>query len=328
MKMTRFAKFVWAVLAVNLLVILWGAVVRATGSGAGCGAHWPLCTGVVVPASPQAETLIELFHRATSGIALILVVVMLIGAFRTHPKGHPARAGAALSMFFMLLESLVGAFIVLMRLTGNDTSAGRALVIAVHQVNTLLLIGAITLTGWWAMGGGRIRLRGQGALAVMLIVGLVGLIIIGATGAITALGDTLFPATSLAQGLEQKFDPAANFMVRLRIVHPTLAVLMAVYVTVVAQFVARRAGGVTPHRAARVLLILFFTQLVFGAINVALLAPVWMQLVHLLMADFVWISFVLLSASALSAMPAEIRPATIDARAAGAIQTAQPQARA
>lgn len=328
MKSSRYAKFVWVVLAINLLVILWGAVVRATGSGAGCGAHWPLCNGEVVPTSPPVETLVELFHRLTSGLALILVAVMLIGAFRTHPKGHPVRAGAVASMFFMLLESLVGAFIVLMRLTGNDTSAGRALIIAVHQVNTLLLIGAITLTGWWAMAGGRIRLRGQGALAGLLIFGLIGLIIIGATGAITALGDTLFPATSLVQGLEQKFDPTANFMVRLRIVHPTLAVVMAVYVTVLAQFVARRAGDVTSRRAARLLLILFFTQLVFGAINVALLAPVWMQLVHLLMADAVWITFVLLSASALSATQSEVTPATMDARAAGAIQTAQPQARA
>lgn len=328
MKMSRYAKFVWVVLAINLLVILWGAVVRATGSGAGCGAHWPLCNGEVVPTAPQVETLVELFHRLTSGMALILVAVMLIGAFRAHPKGHPVRAGAVLSMFFMLLESLVGAFIVLMRLTGNDTSAGRAFVIAVHQVNTLLLIGAITLTGWWAMGGGRIRLRGQGALSLMLVIALAGMIVIGATGAITALGDTLFPATSLAQGLEQKFDPTANFMVRLRIVHPTLAVIMAVYVTVLAQYVARRTGNDITRRASRLLLVLFFAQLALGALNVALLAPVWMQLVHLLMADLVWITFVLLSASALSATQPEVTPAMIDARAAGAIQTAQPQARA
>ncbi len=320
MKMSRYAKFVWVVLAVNLLVILWGAVVRATVSGAGCGAHWPLCNGEVVPTSPQLETFVELFHRITSGIALILVGVMLAGAFRATPKGHPARTGAVWSMGFMVLESLVGAFIVLMSLTGNDTSAGRAVVIAVHQVNTLLLIGAITLTGWWASGGGRIRLRGQGALAGMLFAGIVGLVILGATGAITALGDTLFPATSLAQGLEQKFEPGAHFLVRLRIVHPSMAVLMAVFVTVAAQFVARRAGDPFTQRAARVLIVLFLSQLFIGGINVILLAPVWMQLVHLLMADLVWITFVLLSASALSAaqpqlvntaQPANLKPANL-----------------
>jgi heme A synthase len=300
MKMSRYAKFVWVVLAVNLLVILWGAVVRATGSGAGCGDHWPLCNGHVVPPAAEVETFVELFHRATSGIALILVLIMLIAAFRTFPKGHLARRGAVLTAIFILIESLVGAFIVLMRLTGNDTSVGRAVVIAVHQVNTLLLIGAITLAGWWAMGGGRIRLRGQGALAGVLVACLFGLMALGATGAITALGDTLFPASSLAEGWQQKFEPGAHFLVQLRVVHPALAVGMAIFVTVVAQFVARRAGDPFTQRAARVMVVLFFVQLFLGGINVVLLAPVWMQLVHLLMADLVWISFVLLSASALS----------------------------
>ena len=308
MKMSRYAKFVWVVLAVNLLVILWGAVVRATGSGAGCGDHWPLCNGHVVPPSAEVETFIELFHRATSGIALILVLIMLIAAFRMYPKGHLVRRGAVLSAVFILLESLVGAFIVLMRLTGNDTSVGRAVVIALHQVNTLLLIAAITLTGWWAMGGGAMRLRGEGMMAIALLAGILGLFGIAATGAITALGDTLFPATSLAQGLEQKFDPAANFMVRLRVVHPTLAVLMSVYITMLAQFVANRIGDDFTAKASRVLIGLFFAQLIVGGINVLLLAPVWMQLVHLLMADLVWIAFVLLTASALSVPQPEAAP--------------------
>jgi heme A synthase len=300
MKMSRYATYVWVVLAVNLLVILWGAVVRATGSGAGCGDHWPLCNGHVVPPAAEVETFVELFHRATSGVALILVLIMLIAAFRTFPKGHLARRGAVLTAVFILIESLVGAFIVLMRLTGNDTSVGRAVVIAVHQVNTLLLIGAITLAGWWAMGGGALRLRGQGALAGVMILCLIGLMLLGATGAITALGDTLFPASSLAEGWQQKFEPGAHFLVQLRVVHPTLAIGMAVFVTLVAQFAARRAGDAFSRKAARLLIVLFFAQLVVGGINVLLLAPVWMQLVHLLMADIVWITFVLLSASALS----------------------------
>jgi heme A synthase len=316
--MNRYAKFVWFVLAVNLLVILWGAVVRATGSGAGCGDHWPLCNGHVVPPSAQVETFVELFHRATSGIALILVLIMLIAAFRTFPRGHLARRGAVLTALFILIESLVGAFIVLMRLTGNDTSVGRAVVIALHQANTLLLLGAITLAGWWGMGGGALRVRGQGALAGVIIAGLAGLVVLGATGAITALGDTLFPAASLAEGWQQKFEPGAHFLVQLRVVHPLIAVVMAIFVTGVAQFVARRAGNAFATRAARILIVLFFAQLVLGGINVLLLAPVWMQLVHLLMADAVWITFVLLSANALSApqpmpvgaaQPANLQPA-------------------
>lgn len=300
----RLAIYAWIVLGFNLLVILWGAVVRATGSGAGCGDHWPLCNGQVVPLAPQTETLVELFHRATSGIALIMVLALLIWAFRRTPKGHPARTGAVLSMAFMVLESLVGAFIVLQRLTAGDTSAGRAVVIAVHQVNTLLLIGAIALTAWWASGGPRLNLRAQPGWTAAFIAMAIGLIALGATGAITALGDTLFPASSLAEGLAQKSDPAAHFLVRLRLVHPTVAVAMSVAVVALAWAVQRRAqAGLRTTAFATALTLLFLAQLVVGLINVALLAPVWMQLVHLLMADLVWITFVLMAASVLAGQP-------------------------
>lgn len=300
----RLAIYAWIVLGFNLLVILWGAVVRATGSGAGCGDHWPLCNGQVVPLAPQTETLVELFHRATSGIALIMVLALLIWAFRRTPKGHPARTGAVLSMAFMVLESLVGAFIVLQRLTAGDTSVGRAVVIAVHQVNTLLLIGAIALTAWWASGGPRLNLRAQPGWTATFIAMAVGLIALGATGAITALGDTLFPASSLAEGLAQKSDPAAHFLVRLRLVHPAVAVAMSVAVVALAWAVQRRAqAGLRTTAFATALTLLFLAQLVVGLINVALLAPVWMQLVHLLMADLVWITFVLMAASVLAGQP-------------------------
>ena len=58
-RMRPFTRFAWAVLAANLAVVAWGAFVRATGSGAGCGQHWPPCNGAVVPRSPTAETAIE-----------------------------------------------------------------------------------------------------------------------------------------------------------------------------------------------------------------------------------------------------------------------------
>jgi heme A synthase len=93
----RFARYAWGVLAYNVAVALWGAFVRATGSGAGCGNHWPLCNGAVTPQTPAWATVIEFTHRATSGIDLLLVAVLAIWAFRAFPKQHPARLGAALS---------------------------------------------------------------------------------------------------------------------------------------------------------------------------------------------------------------------------------------
>ena len=61
---TLLPRFAWGLLAYNVAVILWGAVVRATSSGAGCGDHWPLCNGVVLQSNPRLATLIELAHRS------------------------------------------------------------------------------------------------------------------------------------------------------------------------------------------------------------------------------------------------------------------------
>jgi heme A synthase len=308
MKLGRFVNYVWLVLAFTMLVILWGAVVRATGSGAGCGAHWPLCNGEVIPQSPAVATFIEFFHRLTSGVALALIVVMFIASRRVFPKGHPARGGALASLVLIVVESLIGMLIVVLELTAQNTSAARAAVIAVHQVNTLFLLGAITLTGWWASGGQALNLRGhtsgRNGTVALLIGGVAGLLAISATGAITALGDTLFPATSLQAGFERDLSPTAHFLEQLRIVHPIVAGLTGIYIVAVAWLIHRRTHDPLVKWLAATLSGLFLAQCALGAMNVVLLAPVWMQLAHLLMADAVWICFVLLGASTLGAQPA------------------------
>ena len=178
MRSRSFATYAWGVLAVNLLVIAWGAFVRATGSGAGCGNHWPLCNGEVVPRAPQVETIIEFSHRLTSGAALISVLLMLIWAFRAYPKGDPVRAGAVLSMVLMLIEALIGAGLVLFEYVAANVSIGRVYWIAGHLINTFLLLAAVTLTAWWASGGSRLRVRGQGVTAWALGVALLGMLVL------------------------------------------------------------------------------------------------------------------------------------------------------
>jgi heme A synthase len=207
MELNRFTKFAWFTLFYNLLVILWGAYVRASGSGAGCGAHWPLCNGVVIPRNAQVETLVEFTHRLMSGLSLIFVVILLVWALRSHPKGHPVLLGAWLSMIFILTEALVGAGLVLFEWVAHDDSVARALSMAVHLVNTFLLLAALTLTVWWGMGGPPIRVRSRGWLFWGLVTGLVGVLILGVSGALNALGDTLFPAASLGEGIQQDFSP-------------------------------------------------------------------------------------------------------------------------
>jgi len=308
MNLPRFARYAWGVLAYNIVVILWGAFVRATGSGAGCGSHWPLCNGQVVPRAPQVETLIEFSHRLTSGLAFLLVIALLVWAFRAYPKKHRVRWAASFSVLFIITEALVGAGLVIFGLVADNASMARAFSMAVHLLNTFLLLACLTLTAWWSSGGESVRLRGQGMRAVLLIIGLLGVLVLGVSGAVTALGDTLFPSASLAEGLSQDFSPTAHLLIRLRVFHPAIAISVALYlILVVIWLYSLRQNSIT-KRFSLLLVILLVIQLVAGVINVALLAPVWMQLVHLLLADLVWIALVLLTASALAANAPDTQP--------------------
>ena len=300
MNRKRFPTYAWGVLVYNMGVIVWGAYVRATGSGAGCGNRWPLCDGMVVPRSPGVETLIEFSHRISSGLALVLVAVLVVWAFRAYPRGNRVRRGAALSMVFIITEALVGAGLVLFELVADNTSVTRAFSTAVHLVNTFLLLGSLTLTARWASGGPPLRFRGQGTRIWALGLGLLAMLILGTTGAVTALGDTLFPPQSLTEGLRQDLDPAANFMIRLRVVHPVIAVTTAFYLILIAGLPEVTGGYRDGKGIARMLVALFVTQLVAGVINVFLLAPIWIQQLHLLLADLCWVALVLLTASALA----------------------------
>jgi heme A synthase len=298
MKLPRFAIYAWAVLVYNLGVILWGAYVRATGSGAGCGSHWPLCDGVLVPRTPRVETMIEFTHRLSSGLALLLVIGLFIAAFRLYGRGHPVRMGASLAMLFVITEALVGAGLVLFELVADNASVARALSVAVHLINTFLLLAGLTLTAWWASGGKPLQPKEHKTLGSFLALGLVGVLVLGVSGAVTALGDTLFPVQSLSEGLRQDFSPTAHFMIRLRVLHPLIAVSVAVYLIALTSFAASSRDE--HSRLPRLLVVLLLAQLGAGLVNISLLAPVWMQLIHLLLSDLIWITLVLVAASALA----------------------------
>lgn len=290
----RFQAFAWAVVAYTLVVILWGAYVRATGSGAGCGSHWPLCNGEVIPRAEQIETLVEFTHRLTSGLALILTVWLFFWAFRAFPSGDRVRRYAVLTLLFMLTEALLGAGLVLFGLVADDDSIARAWAMAFHLVNTCLLLACAALTAWNA---GTLRETASQAsrwARTLLIASLAGTLILAASGAVTALGDTLFPVESFSEGLSDDFSPEAHLLVRLRVYHPVLALLVSSLV-VGAALACWQSGipGAPPLAIATVML--FLGQLAIGTFNLLLLAPVWLQLVHLLFADLAWISLVLLA---------------------------------
>jgi cytochrome c oxidase assembly protein subunit 15 len=306
--MTRFARYSWLTLAFNVLVVLWGSIVRATGSGAGCGSHWPLCNGTVIQHSPRIETIIELSHRMTSGIALLLVVGLVVGAFRWLPRGHAARAAAVGSMLFMVGEAAVGAALVLFRLVADNPSMARAMFMATHLVNTFLLLGALTLTAHFISGGARFRLRGLGPWSAGVVTGLFGLLLSGVSGATAALGDTLYPSQSLTAALRQDLSPTGHLLIRLRILHPAIAIASGLFALSLALSWGKKGLGPETRRFAGWTAALVFVQVLAGTVNVLFLAPVWMQVIHLLLADLLWIAFVRMAASALAAAGGE-RPA-------------------
>ena len=196
--------------------------------------------------------MIEFSHRVTSGLTLVFVAGLLLWAWRAYPKGHPVRLGAVLAVGFTITEALVGAGLVLFQLVAQNDSVARAVSVAVHLANTFLLLASLTLTAAWASGARRLRLAGRARLSWPLGIGLLGVLILGVTGAITALGDTLFPSGSLVEGMAQDFSPTAHFLIRLRVIHPVVATLTGVYVVILARLarlIQRRAAGQAPRHS-------------------------------------------------------------------------------
>ncbi|RME77089.1 MAG: heme A synthase [Chloroflexi bacterium] len=312
----RLAKYAWGVLVYNLLVIMWGAYVRATGSGAGCGNHWPLCNGEVLPRARQVETMIEFSHRLSSGLALLAIIGLFVWVWRRYPGGHRVRTGAVFSLVFIIAEAIFGAGLVLFELVAENTSAARAVAMAVHLVNTFLLLAALTMTAWWASGGPAVRLRRSDRLAWALLVGFAGMLVLAASGGVTALGDTLFPAASLREGLIQDLSPTTHILIRLRLFHPLIAILVGLYLVIVGAICRLARPSPYTRQLSHLLTVVYMVQLVAGALNVALLAPVWLQMVHLLLSDLVWIVLVLLGANTL-AVEAEVEKERVLSPSAG-----------
>ncbi|MDT5272282.1 MAG: heme a synthase [Acidobacteriota bacterium] len=296
-----FAAYGWFVSALTLAVILWGAFVRASKSGDGCGAHWPLCNGSVMPDASQTKTLVEFAHRATSGVAFLLVVGLCVWAFRAFKRGHAVRAAAAASGFFIVTESLIGAGLVLLRLVGGNASVARAVYLSVHLVNTFLLVAALALTAWWAARGVEQRPRLFEFFRGRVGVALLSSLALGVSGAVAALGATLFSEDGGAQADVEGMGAAARLLFSLRTykLHPALAVLVGAYLIYFALSTLKRGGELWVQRWARAVVALVAVQFAAGLLNAALLAPVWLQIVHLLLADLLWLALVLLSAASI-----------------------------
>lgn len=289
-------RFAWSVVGYNILVILWGALVRATGSGAGCGNHWPLCNGQVIPLAPHIDTIIEFTHRCMTGGATFLVIGLLVWTFRATIRGQAARLWAVLSMILLANEAILGALLVKLGYVTGNQSTGRVVMLSIHLSNTLLFLAALTLTAYFLGTGQRLHnLPHRNTASRWVKLGLAATLMVGVSGSLAALGDTLFPASSLRAAFAQDFATSSPWLLRLRGVHPVSALIAAAFVLwLISQ---GRRNGARGLSNAVVALLAF--QFALGFADVLLLAPVWMQILHLLGADLYWVALVTLAATVL-----------------------------
>jgi cytochrome c oxidase assembly protein subunit 15 len=293
-------------LFVTVLVILWGSYVRASGSGAGCGSHWPTCNGDVVPRTPTAATLVEFTHRVTSGLSALLVLAQLVWARRIFPKEHPIRRPVMWAAIFMVGEVLIGAGIVLLKYVAENQSVARAVWMGCHLVNTFMLVGALGLVMWRANGARRWTFVGRRLVAVLGFAAVAATLLTGASGAVAALGDTLFPAKGLGDALRQDLSPTAHWLVQLRVTHPFFAIGTAFLLLAVRQLVDATRKTREVAFAGTQLRISVVGQVGLGFLNMMMLAPTWMQLAHLLAAQLVWLALVRFLSVALEEEPADL----------------------
>jgi heme a synthase len=301
-KLDSFAKFAWFVVAWNLVVILWGVFLRASKSGDGCGQHWLTCHGEVIPSAPELKTVIEYSHRITSFLAFGSVLALLIWAFRKFEKGSAVRKTALVAFIFVVTEALVGAGLVLTGNTADTLTAARPFWMAGHLLNTFILLAFLTLTARGASGGKGLKFDFHAKYLAAIGFGVAAVLVIGITGSVAALASMIFPSGTLTQGLSQDFSETSNILLRLRLLHPITAILASVFLIFLTGWLARESGNdAAVNRWSNVLALFVLGQIVFGSATLLMLAPIVMQLGHLLLADLIWISYVLMAANFLSA---------------------------
>ncbi len=303
--LSRFAKYAWLVLAYNLLVILWGVFLRASKSGDGCGQHWLTCQGEVVPSAPELKTIIEFSHRITSALDGLIVIVLLIWAIRIWQNSRgPASKHVLLfasgAFLFVLIEGALGAGLVLTGNTAETLTPARPFWMGAHLINTLVLLTLLTITAWTASRGRSLKIVGDRTQLKWITVGVLLIFAVGITGSIAALSNMIFPSGTISEGIAKDFSATSHTILRIRPLHPILAAVSVIFLVFWAGWLkGKKILNPSAGRLATALTWLAVVQAGFGALTLLTLGPILMQLGHLLLADAIWIVFVLLSVNLL-----------------------------
>lgn len=305
-KLSLFAKYAGFVVAYNIIVVLWGVFLRASKSGDGCGMHWLTCHGEVLPTAPQFKTVIEFTHRLMSAADGLVMLLLLVGAFFVWRKNRSGNARstlkmAAIAFFFVLTEGALGAGLVLTGNTAETLTAARPFWMAAHLINTFILLAFLVLTARSASGLPKLKFRVEPKYLGGIAAGVIAIFIVGISGSIAALSSMIFPSGTLSEGMAKDFSETSHILLRLRLLHPITAILTSVFLIFLSGWLAKeRPGNTKVTRWSNVLSILILAQIAFGAATLLTLAPIVMQLGHLLFADLIWMSFVMFAASFLS----------------------------
>jgi protoheme IX farnesyltransferase len=309
MRSNRFSNFAWFVLYFCLPVIGWASFVRLSFSGDGCGSSWPDCGGSLIPTGlVSAERMIEFIHRMTSGIFGILAMILLVGGWIRYAKAPKDEKSAfawpfyatAVGVLLTGVEFLIGKWLVNNGLVGWNASIERAQVLSYHLVNTLLLVSSFALAALWTSGVRKPRLKGQGAVGWLVALGFVAIALICVSGAVTSLGDKLFPPESTPKAITDAMDPGKHFLIQLRVLHPFIALTVGVYLVLVVGLVSHLRRNSQALRLGRAILSGYGLQIGLGILNIFLKAPNWLAVVHLLVSVLIWIGWTNWSAISLA----------------------------
>ncbi len=289
-----FSKYALLYLIYNIYTILGGSYVRATNSGAGCGKHWPLCGGKVIPNFYFIHTLIEFSHRISSALVTVGGILLVAWSFYIYEKGNKIRHCSLGVLFFIFLEALLGALLVLLGLVAKNNSNLRLIFMPLHLVTTFLLLATLVITYVWSKNyPSEFHLKNKPIKKS--ITSLLLLLFISCTGSITALSDTLFRPNYISENFINDIIFSQNILKILRSFHPILAIIIS-YILIKLLFSIKtyknqlnEKNYITTNNYFKIFIGLTVIQIVIGFTNIFLLIPVWTQIIHLLTADLIWI---------------------------------------
>jgi heme A synthase len=295
MKNQRFAVYTWGVLFYTIGVVLLTAYVQAV-----CHSNGLLCH-LTAPISPVANlSLLEWAYHISAAGALLLTGALLVWSRRVYERGAAVRRVAWLAMGFAILDVLTGARAMQVAQMDTYVSTTHMLWMLLDLSTTLLLVANLALCAWWAAGNAIMQTRPDGLISIAMGSVFVLLLLVSASGSIATPDSARFATVTVAASLQADVHTMFQVLNRMGDLHPVLAMLMSIYVAGVAWLMYHHTQTSTTRRLAVLVTVFIILEIVVGVLNLTLLTPIALQLLHLLLHTLLWITLTLLASEALA----------------------------